>query len=188
MKVNNLLRYLLVCAMSKVKYGKRVSVGKTLSVVAIPRISTSGQGKVEIAAHCRIDNCEIVSVDGNVKIGQYTCLGLNDSIISRGSISIGRNCYIAPNVTIYDHNHNFGPNGIEAGYSIKDVKVGDHVWLGVGVIILAGTEIGNDCVIGAGTVVHGKIPEKSLVTGNRELLIRKLEDTHGKSCNYHPGV
>ena len=52
--------------------------------------------------------------------------------------------------------------------------IGARVWVCANVVILRGTRIGNDCVIGAGNVVKGNIPDGSLVTGPRELHIEKL--------------
>lgn len=188
MKVTNLFRYFSYTLFSKLRYGSHISIGKTGSIEGFPRLISVRGGNIHIGKHCMIDRCEAVSVEGNLVVGEYTGIGSGCSIVCRGEISIGVHCAIAPNVTIYDHNHNFGANGIEPGYQIRAVSIGDHVWIGTGTIILAGTTIGNHCVIGAGTVVHGNIPPHSLVTGSRELVIRRLEDKHGKSNNHNSGV
>lgn len=188
MKVINLFRYLVYTLFSKLRYGSCISIGKTGSMVELPRLKSVHGGSIQIGKHCMIERYEAVSVDGKLNIGEYTGIGSGSLIVCRGKISIGNHCAIAPNVTIYDHNHNFGVNGIEPGYQIRAVSIGDHVWIGTGTIILAGTTIGDHCVIGAGTVVHGNIPPHSLVTGSRELVIRRLEDNYGKSSNHHPSV
>ncbi len=46
------------------------------------------------------------------------------------------------------------------------VDIGDRVYVGVGAILLPGTVIGEDSVVGAGAVVHGEVPPGSLVSGN----------------------
>lgn len=188
MKVDNLFRYFCCVFFSKLRYGSHITIGETCSMEGMPRLVSSCGGQIRIGRHCLIDRYEAVSVGGSLAIGEYTGIGSGSSIVCRGEISIGAHCAIAPNVTIYDHNHNFGADGIEQGYQIRAVSIGNHVWIGTGVIILAGTTIGDHCVIGAGTVVHGIIPPHSLVTGSRELVIRRLENSYGKSINYYPGV
>lgn len=173
----NLLRYLMVSLFYKLKFGKRVLVGVTTYMIATPKITVSKGGEVCISAHCRVEKCELVAVSGGkIQIGEYTSIGGNDLFVSRGKVVIGTHCSIAPNVSIYDHNHIFGASGLRDGYTIKDIKIGNNVWIGVGTIILAGTTIGDNCVIGAGTIVHGNIPDNSLVTNSREMKIKKLID------------
>lgn len=173
----NFLRYFLVSLFYKMKFGKNASIGVTTYMIATPKISISGGGSVHISDHCRMEKCELAAVSGGkIKIGEYTSLGSNDLLVSRGNVVIGSYCSIAPNVSIYDHNHVFGASGLKPGYIVKDIQIGNNVWIGVGVIILAGTTIGDNCVIGAGTVVHGNIPAGSLVTSSREIKIKKLRD------------
>lgn len=188
LKSVNIARYAFTLLRCKAKYGKRVFIGKTGSIIEIPKLSVKGHGAIHISDHCGMEYCEIVAIDGVVTIGDHTFLGANDSIVCRGRVSIGSHCSIAPNITIYDHNHNFGANGIEKGYRIKDVQIGNNVWIGVGAIILAGTDIGDNCVIGAGTVVHGYIPPNSLVTSTRELSITRLGERNGKSSDNNPRI
>lgn len=134
------------------------------------------KSKVEISPHCRIEKSYIAAIaGGRVIVGEKSSLGKNDIIVSHCDIRIGKNCSLAPNICIYDHDHNFGKNGKERGFKIGKVQIGDNVWLGAGVIILRDTQIGDNCVVGAGTVVKGIIPPNSIVTGNRELIIKKLK-------------
>ena len=69
------------------------------------------------------------------------------------------------NVKIYDRNHHF--NQYKAiklqGFSNGSVIIGCRCWIGSNVTILKETEIGNNCVIGAGCVISGKIPDNSIV-------------------------
>lgn len=95
--------------------------------------------------------------------------------IAHKNIFIGDNTSIGPNVCIYDHDHKFGEQGKKQGFNSSEVIIEENVWIGAGTIILRGTHIGKNCVIGAGCVIKGEVPENSLVTQNREVKIVKLK-------------
>ena len=59
---------------------------------------------------------------------------------------------------------------------VKDVFIGRNVFVGAGCTILPGTHIGNDCIIGAGTVCYGAIPDNSVVVGGKYRVIKKTTD------------
>lgn len=79
-------------------------------------------------------------------------------------ITLGDDVTLAPYVAVITHDaslkHHTGTT------RLGRVDIGDRVYVGVGAIILPGTKIGDDSVVGAGAVVHGDIPPSSLVTGN----------------------
>lgn len=56
----------------------------------------------------------------------------------------------------------------------KPIIVGNNVWIGGNVTVLPGVVIGDNCVIGAGSVVTKDIPDNSLAVGNPRKVIRKL--------------
>ena len=58
----------------------------------------------------------------------------------------------------------------------KPITIEDNCWIGANATILRGTHIGEGCVIGAGTVVKGEIPPHSIVTSNREMVIKPIKD------------
>ena len=120
--------------------------------------------------------CVIVAVAGKLTIGSHTYINSNCAIVCHERIDIGADCLFGPNVCVYDHDHEYGYDGIGSGYRTAPITIGDHCWLGANAVILRGTRIGDGCIIGAGTVVRGKIPAHSVVTGDRELVIRPIED------------
>ncbi len=85
-----------------------------------------------------------------------------------GSISIGSGVEIAPNCAFYSYNHNMLPEIPIREQSLSsrgDIKIGDDAWLGYGVIILDGVNIGKGAVIGAGSVVKDDIPDNAIAVG-----------------------
>lgn len=175
-KIMGLFNWGIVSMLSKLKSAGHISIGRTASIVCIPKLTAIRGGSISIAKKCRIETCEIVALnDGEVVIGERTTIGSGFLAVSHKRIQIGKCCSIAPNVTIYDHDHIFNRNGIQPGYKTAEVLVGDNVWIGTGVIILKGTEIGDNCVIGAGTVLQGKIPNNSLVKCGRDITIKAID-------------
>lgn len=90
-------------------------------------------------------------------IGDNTSVNCNNMIACREKIEIGDNVMFSPNVQIYDHDHDFRvEGGVKSGkYRTSPVKIGNNVWIGANTVILRGTEIGDNCVVGAGCVLKG---------------------------------
>lgn len=79
-------------------------------------------------------------------------------------ITIGDHVTLGPYVAIVTHDASL--HHYTSSTRIGRVDIGDRVYVGVGAILLPGTTIGEDSVVGAGAVVHGEIPPGSLVLGN----------------------
>lgn len=89
-------------------------------------------------------------------------------------IEIGDDVTIAPDVLILSHD---GGTKKVLGYSkVGKVTIGDHVFVGAKSIILPNTNIGSDCVIGAGSVVSGTIPPGSVVAGIPGRVVQSISD------------
>ena len=79
-------------------------------------------------------------------------------------ISIGGESTVGPNVTILTHD---ATPKLRTGYSvIAPVRIGARVFVGANVTILPGTSIGDDAIVGAGSVVRGDIPPGAIFVGN----------------------
>ena len=175
-KMIGLLNWGIVSIMTRLKLKGNITIGRTASITCISKLSTKCGGRITIADKCGMEQCEIVALnDGEVVIGERTTIASGFLAVSHKRIQIGKHCSIAPNVTIYDHDHIFNKNGIQPGFKTSEVTIGDNVWIGTGVIILKGTEIGDNCVIGAGTVLQGKIPNNSLVKYGRDITVKAID-------------
>lgn len=94
------------------------------------------------------------------------CFFNNDcSVAANKLISIGRGTIMGENVKIYDHNHRFNKEIPlkKQGYTDGEVYIGEDCWIGSNVVILKGAHISNHCVIGAGCVISGNVPEWTIV-------------------------
>lgn len=113
---------------------------------------------------------------GKVVIGKNTSLNHGCMIISRESISIGEDTQIGPNVLIYDHDHKFKKEHELKNllFETSPVTIGKNVWIGANVVILRGTDIGDNCVIGAGSIIKGDFPANSLIVQKRETTVKEF--------------
>lgn len=117
---------------------------------------------------------------GKVIIGDR--VGISGSTIyARKSIEIGSDTLIGANTKIFDND--FHP--IDAAERLSgdmdclktlEVKVGTNVFIGCNCIILKGTHIGDNCVVGAGSVVHGSFPSNSIIAGNPAKIIGQVKE------------
>lgn len=105
----------------------------------------------------------IISLEGNNFINR------NCNIICHSTISIGKGTTIGPNVSIYDHDHNYKSG---KGVVTTPIIIGSNVWIGAGCIILQGTIIGNEAIIGAGTVIKNNIPPETIAVNSKDLLFK----------------
>jgi acetyltransferase-like isoleucine patch superfamily enzyme len=114
-----------------------------------------------------------VEENGHLHIGHGSGINQGTTICCVKEITLGEHVYIADRVTIYDTNfHQMEPG---SPVRVAPVKIGNNVWIGTGAILLAGTELGDHCVVSAGAVVSGKHPDRSVLVGNPARLSRKIE-------------
>lgn len=123
------------------------------------------------------DNTFFVDNNANLLIGDNVYFNERTVISCKRKISIGNNCLFGPDVKLYDNNHKFYANAGVSGneYSCDDIQIGDNCWIGANVIILKGTKIDNNTIIGAGCIVQGEIPKNSVVTSKREINISPIK-------------
>ena len=124
------------------------------------RVHSGSKIKVRKGAKCNIGD--------NVKIN-YNCI-----IVCHDNITIGSGTEFGPSVYIYDHDHKFDKEkGVLSNeFNTAPVEIGKNVWIGAGTIILKGTKIGDNSVIGASSVIKGEYPSSSLIIQKRENIIK----------------
>lgn len=115
-------------------------------------------------------------IRGNVKMGKGSYINSGFIITGPNSkITIGKYCAIGNFVRIRSIDHDPENPYDEKGNHLieKDIKIGDRVWIGDGVLIKMGVTLGNDCVVGANAVVTKSFPDKCIIGGVPARLIRK---------------
>lgn len=113
----------------------------------------------------------------HIEVGKNFFANYNCTILDVAKVTIGDNCQMAPNVSIYTAGHPVHPFSRNSLYEYgKAVTIGDNVWIGGNTVICPGVTIGDNTVIGAGSVVTKDIPDWSVAAGNPCRVIRKITD------------
>lgn len=120
------------------------------------------------------------------RVGKNFYANFNLTVLDTCPVTIGDNVFFGPNVAILAPKHPLryadrNPYLHADGYMTDKeygapVTIGDNCWIAGNVTILAGASIGEGCVIGAGSVVAGKIPANSLAYGNPCKVVRQITE------------
>jgi len=132
----------------------------------------------------------------HTKIGKNFFANFNLTVQDDACVTIGDNCNFGPNVTIVTPVHPMLPDernlmldkeGNKKRFCYaKPVKIGNNCWFGANVVVCSGVTIGDDCVIGAGSVVVKDIPPHTFAAGNPCKVIREI--TEKDSMKYKPEI
>lgn len=162
--------------------------GKKLRLIGWPFIFRYPNASIQIGNEVTINSGffsnliglyqrSIVIARGNGKIQIGDRVGISGSTIyARELIQIGDDSLIGANCKIFDND--FHPTDSNARMQkdntaliSKPVMIGTNVFIGCNCIIVKGTTIGNNCVVGAGSVVHGDFPDNCTIAGNPAVII-----------------
>lgn len=158
----------------------------------IPYIKVYGKGSFFIGAGLKLNN----NFEGNIIGRQQRCIfivkgkltigndvGISSSaIVCHEAITIGNNVLIGGNTVIYDtdfHSLNYLDRAakpeIVTNVQTSPVVIGDNVFIGGHSLILKGVNIGNNSIIGAGSVVTRNVPENEIWAGNPAKKIKEVQ-------------
>lgn len=167
----------------KIKNPKLISIGKNCTIEDYCYIQALSKKGITIGDNFKLGRNSIIECTGVIEelgekltIGDNVGISSNAHIAVRGSISIGQDTIIGPNVSIQAENHNFSDDKIPIrlqGTNRKGIKIGKNCWIGSNVIILDGVTIGDGSVIGAGAVVTKNIEANSIAIGVPAKVIKR---------------
>jgi acetyltransferase-like isoleucine patch superfamily enzyme len=171
---------------------KKIKIGKSTVFYGKPYFCRHPESSINIGDNCIFDSSKFRNLIGVDKcctlstLTKYAELSIGNSsgfsgvrISCSEKISIGDNCLIGANVLITDTDwHPIDPTRrqeslLSTEFS-KPVTIGNNVFVGVNVIILKGSEIGDNSVIGAGSIVSGIIPPNVIAAGNPCKVIKTI--------------
>lgn len=121
----------------------------------------------------------ICDMGKNLTIGKGGFINYSLTVLDIAPVTIGDHVLIAPNVQLCAASHPILlRERIQPFACGEPITIGDCVWLGAGVIVLGGVSIGNNSVIGAGSMVTKDIPDNVIAVGNPCRVIKTID--HGK--------
>lgn len=130
--------------------------------------------RIEIGPGCQVDafvKIKPVGGSGDVVIGSACYLNSGTVIYSGNGITIGDHVLIAANTTLAAVNHEYRARDkliVEQRFkpSRGGIVIEDDVWIGANCVVLDGARIRRGCVVAAGSVVRGELPEYAVCAGN----------------------
>ncbi|MGN0776491.1 MAG: sugar O-acetyltransferase [Candidatus Ventricola sp.] len=123
----------------------------------------------------------------NTHVGDHVYANFNLTVVDDGECRIGNYVMFAPNVVISTTGHPVYPSFRDKGAQFSlPVVIKDHVWIGSNVTIMPGVTIGENSVIGAGSVVTRDIPDNVVASGVPCRVMRKI--TEEDKLYYRPGM
>jgi acetyltransferase-like isoleucine patch superfamily enzyme len=147
----------------------------------LPALENRGTVRIgkRLVVRGRVGSCEIATRNSSARvvIGDRVFINHGAVIAAEESIEIGDDCLIGDFSAIYDANfHRIEPHVPDKP---RPVRIGKNVWIGSGVLVLPGSEIGDHTVVAARSVVRGSLPPRVLAAGNPAQVIRTLEIPDG---------
>lgn len=168
---------------------RRIGPGTRL---AFPQGTVFGEPWIELGDHCVIGE-QVTLTAGlmpGLDLGTETVLTLgNGVVLGRGShviadttVTIGPDTYCGPYVYITSTNHSYDDTDEPVGRQwprMEPVTIGPGCWIGTGAVILPGTRLGRNVVVGAGAVVRGEVPDHAVVAGAPARVVRSWDPEKG---------
>lgn len=130
----------------------------------------------EIGKGCYIEPPLHANFGGKfVHFGSYIYANFNLTLVDDAPIYVGDHTMFGPNVTLVTAGHPILPHLRELVYQFNaPVHIGKNCWLGAGVIVLPGVSVGDNSVIGAGSVVTKDIPANVVALGTPCKVVREI--------------
>ncbi|MEM8924301.1 MAG: acyltransferase [Actinomycetota bacterium] len=156
------------------------------SIVTFPRGAVYGEAYIHLGANTLIAPHvtlavgivpdQVMATDPVIRIGDGCLIGRGSAIVGHYGIDIGDDVFFGMNVYVTDQNHAYEhlDDPIGRQEPIEDrVRIGEGTWVGAGVVILPGADIGRHVVVAANAVVRGTVPDHSVVAGVPARVVRQ---------------
>ena len=150
-------------------FGTNISIGNFVTIIC------ASDRKVDISTW------QTDKLNGEIFIDDYVLMSPGTNLRCAKKISIGKSSMIASDVTITDSDWHGIYDRTDYVALPKEVEIEENVWIGERSIVLKGSKIGKNSIIGAGSVVAGDIPENCVFAGNPAKFVKKLDKNDFKT-------
>ena len=150
-------------------FGTNISIGNFVTIIC------ASDRKVDISTW------QTDKLNGEIFIDDYVLMSPGTNLRCAKKISIGKSSMIASDVTITDSDWHGIYDRTDYVALPKEVEIEENVWIGERSIVLKGSKIGKNSIIGAGSVVAGDIPENCIFAGNPAKFVKKLDKNDFKT-------
>ena len=150
-------------------FGNNISIGDYATLITAP------DKRIDLSTW------ETDKINGELQLGKYILISPGTSIRSAQKIVIGDSTMIASDVTITDSDWHDIYDRTDYVAAPKEIIIQENVWIGEKSLILKGSKIGKNSIIGAGSVVSGEVPANVVFAGNPAKEIKKLDEKSFKT-------
>lgn len=158
---------------TKITYRSQISLGKMVFIGDYFRINACSTEGIKIGNRVTLREFGIIQCSSSplnkgvgIEIGDHVYIGPRCNLGIGGKLRIGSKTLIGADFTAISENHIFDEHSISTKeVSRKGINVGEHCWIGHRVTILDGVSIGDNTIIGAGSVVTKSFPAGSRIAG-----------------------
>ncbi len=158
--------------------------GRALTPMVLVRFYYFVKHRTVISAKAEVDLADstvwgegcVISAFTKVKISGPFTMGRRCQISTgcflgagQGGLTLGDDVLVSPNCAILTGSYRFDRLDVplqEQGTVSKGIRIGHRVWIGSNSVVLAGSEIGDNVIVSAGSVVSGRVPPNTIVLGN----------------------
>lgn len=168
------VKNLIANGFRKLRYGSRYQAGVIESYDHL-HVEIMGDGRMSLGSYGQgRGNTHLVAAGGQLTVGEHVNWGIGCYAAAMDSVTIGDYCRFGPNCVIVDHDHDYRGN-METDYVKAPISIGEHTWVCANCVITKGSRIGSHCVIAAGSVVIGDVPDGTIYIQKRETEIRPIK-------------
>ncbi|KAF3889471.1 MULTISPECIES: DapH/DapD/GlmU-related protein [Nostocales] len=162
--------------------GAKISIGNNCTFYGTT-LSVEGNGQIEIGNNCYFvihslipNSIEVQEAGAKITI-RDRCSFNGAKVIAKNCVELKKQCFVSDSLIVDTDYHSVEINRWDPNTQVKTkpICVGENVWLGSRSVILKGVSIGNNSVIGLGTIVRQSVPENVVVIGNPQIIIKKLD-------------
>ena len=171
------VKWYLASLMTKWKYGqlgKHSYIGKTLFIQRPKRLFIGNDVRIYPGMRA-----ELTKEEASIVIEDHVSIGQNFHVVSYDrQLVIGSNTTISGNVFISNVNHGYqeiDTHSLKQKLIAKDTVIGSYCFIGYGAVILPGTKLGKQCIVGANSVVSGEFPDYCVIAGVPARVIRRYQ-------------
>ncbi|MGH2723866.1 MAG: acyltransferase [Actinomycetota bacterium] len=144
---------------------------------------TRGLGHLEIGRDVWVGRGTAIRChEGFLRIGDRVVFGGRDTVNCYLEVDIGQDCIFADDVYVGDFDHRYQDPEVpiqRQGIVKAPVRLGPDCWVGAKATVLRGATVGGGTVVGAASVVRGRVPERSVVVGNPGRVVKRRTGEEG---------
>lgn len=160
--------------MSRIRHGVFTVIELLLRLCIMPRLRARLLGLLgaTVGRNVRVGECRLINLSSgfsHLTLGDDVHVGHDCLLDLEGPVKIGRGTVLSPRVTIMSHNDPGALHGIPLADryppDARGVVIGEYCWLGTNTTVLSGVRIGDQCLVGAMSLVKGVLASNQVYVG-----------------------